>query len=498
MKQSLFRSFALCLLSLGICKAQWQPDVRLTVDPSTSMTTLNNAWSIASSGSVVHVVWYDDRDLNNEIYYKRSTDGGLTWGTDTRLTNAVGDSWRPSIAVSGPMVHVVWTDVRLGGGFGTVFYKRSTDAGLTWQADIALTNSPDALYPSVAVSGSLVHVVWGDFRDGNWRIYYKRSADGGASWSPDTRLTNGAVSSLDASVAVSDSVVHVVWQDLRDGNWEIYYKRSTNAGVSWGTDTRLTTHSAVSDQPSIAVSGLLVHVVWRDDRDGNTEIYAKRSADGGLSWGADIRLTNNTAISRYPSIATSDSVVHVVWQDDRDGPNGEIYYKRSTNAGVSWETDTRLTNNVGGSDLPSVAVSGPVVHVVWRDNRDDLNWEVYYKRNPTGNVTGVETISSEMPGAFNLYQNYPNPFNPSTHIRFSVQGSGFEDRGSGFPVQGSRLVTLKVYDVLGREVATLVNESLLPGSYQVTFDAEGLASGVYVYRLMSEGFTQTKRMVLMR
>jgi len=85
---------------------------------------------------------------------------------------------------------------------------------------------------------------------------------------------------------------------------------------------------------------------------------------------------------------------------------------------------------------------------------------------------------------FQLQQNYPNPFNPSTHIRFSVQGSGF--------------VTLKVYDILGREVRALVNDKLQPGSYEVTFDAEGLASGVYVYRLTAGEFTQTKRMVLMR
>lgn len=483
MKESFLRSIALCILYCSICEAQWQPDVRLTADPNTSTTTHNNAWSIASSGSVVHVVWYDDRDGNNEIYYKRSTDGGLSWGTDTRLTNAAGDSWRPSVALSGSAVHIVWTDVRFGGGLGTVYYKRSTDAGLTWQADTALTNSRDALYPSVAVSGSLVHVVWRDFRDGNWRIYYKRSVDGGVSWSPDTRLTNGTVSSLDASVAVSDSLVHVVWQDLRDGNWEIYYKRSTDRGENWGTDRRLTTHSAVSDQPSVAVSGLVLHVMWRDDRDGNTEIYSKRSADGGLNWGADTRLTNNTAVSQYPSVATSDSIVHVVWKDDRDGPNGEIYYKRATNAGLNWETDTRLTNNIGGSELPSVAVAGPVVHVVWRDDRDG-NWEVYYKRNPTGNVTGVETISSEIPGVFNLYQNYPNPFNPATTIEYELPSSAH--------------VQLRVYDILGREVTTLVNEVQRAGYHAVVFDASGLASGLYFYRLHAGPFVHTKKAILLK
>ena len=74
-------------LSAAISYAQWQPDVRLTNDLSESRTISSNAWSIASSGSTVHVVWYDDRFGHYEIYYKRSTDSGANWGPATRLTN---------------------------------------------------------------------------------------------------------------------------------------------------------------------------------------------------------------------------------------------------------------------------------------------------------------------------------------------------------------------------------------------------------------------------
>jgi photosystem II stability/assembly factor-like uncharacterized protein len=92
--------------------------------------------------------------------------------------------------------------------------------------------------------------------------------------------------------------------------------------------------------------------------------------------------------------------------------------------------------------------------------------------------------SPEIAQNFRLEQNYPNPFNPSTKIGFKVQGSGF--------------TSLKVYDILGREVRTLVSEYLQPGSYEVTFDAAGLASGVYFYRLQAGEFTQTKRLLLLR
>jgi hypothetical protein len=85
---------------------------------------------------------------------------------------------------------------------------------------------------------------------------------------------------------------------------------------------------------------------------------------------------------------------------------------------------------------------------------------------------------------FNLEQNYPNPFNPSTSIKFSVPTSEF--------------VTLKVYDILGNEVATLVNEQKAVGSYEVRFDAGNLASGMYIYTLKAGNFTQTKKLMLMK
>ena len=107
------------------CSAKWQPDVRLTNDSASSSTSHNNAWCVASSGSVVHVVWYDDRDGNDEIYYKRSTDAGVSLGADTRLTIDAAVSYLPSVAVSGSIVHVVWED-RLTCKLGVLcFYSSS-------------------------------------------------------------------------------------------------------------------------------------------------------------------------------------------------------------------------------------------------------------------------------------------------------------------------------------------------------------------------------------
>jgi hypothetical protein len=94
----------------------------------------------------------------------------------------------------------------------------------------------------------------------------------------------------------------------------------------------------------------------------------------------------------------------------------------------------------------------------------------------------VEIVSA--PEAFALIQNYPNPFNPSTRIQYSLEKAG--------------PVSLKVYNVLGAEVATLVNGPQEAGSYTVPFTAQGLASGVYFYRLESGSFVSTKKLILMK
>jgi hypothetical protein len=433
MKKLLFLSgifLGALLLFSAESKAQWQADVRLTNDILTSNTSWNNAWCVASNGNNVFAVWFDERDGNPEIYYKRSTDGGISWEADTRLTN---------------------------------------------------TNAQSNV-PSIALSGSDVHVVWRDSQDGNAEIYHKHSTDNGTSWGMDTRLSNNTSASDFPSVSVSGSDVHVVWRDFRNNDDEIYYKHSTDNGTSWGLETRLTNSSGLSEEPSVSTSGSFVHVAWYDNRNGNVEIYYKRSTDSGTSWGVDTRLTNNSGTSYEPSISVSGSVVHLVWRDDRDG-NFEIYYKRSTDSGTSWEADTQLTSNDYFSWYPSVASSGLGVHVVWQDIRNG-NWEIYYKRNPTGNVTGIENNNSELPIAFMLEQNYPNPFNPSTNFEFRIAQSGF--------------VSLKIFDLLGRDVATLLSEKMEAGTYNKQFDAKDLTSGVYFYQLQVDNFVETKKFILMK
>jgi hypothetical protein len=107
-----------------------------------------------------------------------------------------------------------------------------------------------------------------------------------------------------------------------------------------------------------------------------------------------------------------------------------------------------------------------------------------YGSSKNNNVTGIAADEVNPPSTFELYQNYPNPFNPSTKISWQ------------YPVAGHQ--SIKVYDVLGNEVATLVDEHKTAGSYEVEFDASNLSSGVYLYKLQAGNFVETKKMILLK
>ena len=120
----------------------------------------------------------------------------------------------------------------------------------------------------------------------------------------------------------------------------------------------------------------------------------------------------------------------------------------------------------------------------------DSALKYYYNDFRTCIPIGIAPISTEIPSRFELFQNYPNPFNPATRIKFDIPLSRGVSEGRG--------VLLKIYDVLGREVTVLVNDELKPGTYEIDWDASNHTSGVYFYSLITNEFTQTRKMVVLK
>jgi hypothetical protein len=111
----------------------------------------------------------------------------------------------------------------------------------------------------------------------------------------------------------------------------------------------------------------------------------------------------------------------------------------------------------------------------------------------SGQLIGIHQVNESVPFGFMLYQNYPNPFNPVTKIKFNISALGPPSKGDR-----GMIISIDIFDILGRQVAVLLNRYLSPGSYEISFDALNYPSGVYFYRLEAGEFKQTNKMILIK
>ncbi|MFZ2322556.1 MAG: discoidin domain-containing protein [Ignavibacteriaceae bacterium] len=184
------------------------------------------------------------------------------------------------------------------------------------------------------------------------------------------------------------------------------------------------------------------------------------------------------------------------------GESGRLY-KYSVYSSKDSKDWRPVVNNVWSDEAEWTEVEfdstkGRYVKLILKDCNQGMQASIWeFESYGTSGESSIEE-SIEIPAKFELSQNYPNPFNPSTKIQYTIPTSPLNPSPSQGEGQGERFVTLKVYDILGNEVATLVNEDKTAGSYEVEFKADNLASGVYIYRIQSAAYTDTKKMILLR
>jgi hypothetical protein len=201
------------------------------------------------------------------------------------------------------------------------------------------------------------------------------------------------------------------------------------------------------------------------------------------------------------AVNASGSVMTLVWLDGTAQDSlPDIWFSYRNITDNAWATPVNLTQTVGSAELllhaaPTLKSNGSNNFTMFLGRSYESGVTTYPPESGNRTVFYVGThsftatpVSVEdrgvLPGSFSLAQNYPNPFNPSTRIDYTVAKAG--------------LVTLKVFNLLGQEVATLLHEEVQPGSYHAEFDAGGLASGVYVYKMTGSGFSETRKMMLMK
>ena len=380
-----------------------------------------------------------------------STDNGTSWTTsNTGLANL----YVRSIVAKGTSLFVATQ----GGG---IF--KSTDEGRDWFASNAGINqkfvnclfadSTQILAGTMLPTDAPQNLLPSDSTWADSGMVY-RSTNDGASWNPmNTRLfTVRAVAAVGSAIVASGL---------------IYTVRSTDGGSSWTPVNVGAKSQTFAILDSTIVGGTL----------GGGVYY---STDQGLNWAQSSLSNFTTGLSTVPAVAIVGKSAVASWESGSD-PLFAGVLRSARDTLSKW---TALDSGLVDEFLPPVSV--PVVtsftasdNFLFAGTENAGVWML-----PLSQAMGVNAGNPAPPSHFTLSQNYPNPFNPTTDI--------------GFRIADVRLVTLKVYNVLGELVKTLVNKVEQPGSYQVQFDGSNLASGVYFYRLAAGSYLMTKKMLLLK
>jgi hypothetical protein len=225
------------------------------------------------------------------------------------------------------------------------------------------------------------------------------------------------------------------------------------------------------DEPLASVQNVTVHFPALSQRGGSNEIVLVK--DAGFQNGDEIAVRTSKNILAGTGVVNNGSAIVTVWADDayttdvvEGAVDGEVL------SIVRWSISDGKEHAVAVSSLTDGLTGAPMT-----------NGLVFTPNGVAVAVTAVEAMKT-VPSDYSLLQNYPNPFNPSTMIKYALPADG--------------MVTLKVYNSLGAEVATLVSGTQASGMHEVSFNASGLSSGIYFYTLRSGAFTKTQRMMLLK
>ncbi|MFA5011891.1 MAG: YCF48-related protein [Ignavibacteria bacterium] len=407
--------------------------------------TLNAQWiTISPSGtSDIHDISFVDANTGfaageggGKGIILKTTTGGTSW--TTVYTTSLNSDWVKSI-------HFVNVNTGFACSSGGFVYS-TTNGGISWSSQ-SLTD--DGL-ECIRFINQSTGLTCGDNTSNTDRGPTFKTTNGGANWIK----VNNSIYHMDFIQYIDASTVYA------SGDYVIY--KSTNGGTSW-TDIYPYNHDCNAVCFINENTGFVC---------GNFTMI--KTTNAGENW-SDFLLSSSDT-NYYSSVYFTDANTGYISMIRISDYAGRIY--KTTNTGGNWNLQTNLNGYANTikfiNSNTGFACGG-----------GDKIWKT------TNGGVSVQNISTEIPSSYSLGQNYPNPFNPSTKIRFEVMRSPTGTFGTD-------MVTLVVYDVMGREVQTLVNERLQPGIYETTFNGEGLSSGIYFYRMRAGGYTETKRMMLIR
>ncbi|HTX19148.1 MAG TPA: T9SS type A sorting domain-containing protein [Bacteroidota bacterium] len=495
------------------------------------------------------VAWEDSRNIGGSKIYAQRVDssGNTKWTSDgIQLSTAASTQTTAMVVGDGTGGVIVGYASAIAGNFELHAQRVSSGGTLLWGAagDSICTaaNNSLSLYPAMIADGyGGALFAWEDYRNTTDNDIYAQRVDstGAARWTSNGVPVCSIVRNQRSASLASDGKggALIAWRDERrnTARSDIYAQLIDSSGaVQWSANGVAICVTANTEYlPCILGDGAGGGIIaWQDSRTGSySDIYAQKvDASGATIWNA-----NGIAVSTAPMTQQSPEIVSdgsggaiITWADYRQGNTFTDIYAQSVSANsvlpvelisftaapnensvtLEWTAATEVnnygfevqrairndqqssTNNwsragfvegVGTSYAPKkysfIDREVTAGNYSYRLKQIDRSGSFKYSRE-------IEVELTNAPAVFSLRQNFPNPFNPTTTFQFSTADF--------------RFVEMKVYDMLGRELTTLVSEQKAPGVYSVKWDASRIPSGTYIYRLRAGNFVESKKMTLMK
>jgi hypothetical protein len=363
-------------------------------DLSSNFTANSSSPRVAAYGPNVYVIWLQYTSSTISLMFTVSHDNGTIFYSPVPIDSVQSnecqtrferceDIWEPQIMVIPKALYLLWA-LPLASS-DSIYFTRSFDNGTTFRATEDLTPSTNGQEPYLDASADYVYVAWDNSTINN--IYNNRSdsfitvsSNYGHSFGPAVDLTgslSSSTNSVEPTIAVCGADVYVVWKsDVQTlTNWAAYISVSHDHGASFSNPKDLSNAPRISREVIPACSKNYVYVVWRGNQNGSYDVYFTRSSDYGSVFSSPVDISGNTNIKTLetktdrPIVVADGSDVYVTWDSVRSGTNYVVYLGYSTNHGQSFKR-IRISSLHGQSNEqlvdPLTKVNGAVV--VWKSN----------------------------------------------------------------------------------------------------------------------------------
>jgi outer membrane protein assembly factor BamB len=304
--------------------------------------------------------------------------------------------WYPAVAANDTgRAHVAW-EVR----YDHINTSRSSD-GLIFTDETTASYSSGPELPWIATyADDIVHIIWSDALSANTGIWLATSNDGGVTFQTPVRVRDDGINGTpyDPFVIVDESgVVYTAWFDTRNDKWDVYFAKSTDGGATFSENVKVNDDSQEFPQihgnncPKIVIDDDgTIYIVWTDNRNGDFDIYFSKSSDGGNNFTANVRVNDDFSGEKQlnPTLAIgTDGTLHIAWTDNRAGEH--IYYASSTDGGATFSTNKMVSDGVGAlwERAPSLAMDREY-NILY------LAWNYIYKGGNNGDILFSKSIDN--------------------------------------------------------------------------------------------------------